>query len=305
MILKRKQRSKYMIPKTLERTAAAIVLLMFFIFPAAWAEGRAKAFAFVDHRYVITAEVASEHAFVVNFINLSDFVIVVQPNEFIYRGASGRYYIGQVFESEHKDRRGEIQKYTASLLLKSHTFIGLTIVGAFHELAQIEEMSVRIGAKRFYMVPMESRVFEQLVQKINDLDIENPSGAAALAEANVSEMGIVRSTDGTSEWDSDWQGLLTDDGINPPKIIEKPEISPTGEAIRHNTYGSVKLSGIINKSGGIQNLKVVKDLSYGLGQRALDGVINSWIFLPATRNGEVVDTAITIDVEFYPPDNKP
>jgi hypothetical protein len=305
MILKRKQRSEYMIRITPERTAAAIVLLMFSILPAAWAEGRAKAFAFVGHRYVITAEAASEHAFVVNFINLSDFVIVVQPNEFIYRGASGRYYIGQVFESEHKDRRGEIQKYTASLLLKSHTFIGLTIVGAFHELDQIEGMSVRIGAKRFYMVPMGSRLFEQLVQKINDLDIENPDSAAALAEANVSEMGFVRGTDGTSEWDRDWQGLLTDDGINPPKIIEKPEISPTSEAIRHNTYGSMKLSGIINKSGGIQNLKVVKDLGYGLGQRALDGVINSWVFLPATRNGEVVDTAITIDVEFYPPDNKP
>jgi hypothetical protein len=287
------------------RAAAAVAVVLFLMLPAARAEGPAKAFAFVDYRYVITAEVASEHSFVVNFINLSDFVIVVQPNEFIYRGRSGRFYIGQVFESEHKDRRGEIQKYSASVLLKSHTFIGLTIVGAFRELDQIEELSIRIGAKRFYLTPMDRPVFEQFAAKIDGLDLESPSGAAAIADANIRETGFVRSTDGTSAWDSDWQGLLTDDGVNPPKVIERPEISPTDEARKHNYRGSVKISGIINKNGGIQNLRAVKDPGYDLGQRALDGVMNSWVFLPATKNGEVVDTTITIDVEFSTPAKKP
>ena len=285
-------------------TAAAAALLMFLALPKAWAEPEPKAYAFVSYRYVITAEVASEHTFVVNFIDLSDFVIVVQPNEFIYKGASGRFYIGQVFESEHKDRRGEIQKYTASVLLKGHTFVGMTIAGVFHEQDQIEEMSVRIGAKRFYLVPMEKTDFDQFAAKIKNLDILNPNGAAALAEANISEKGFVRSTDGTSEWDSDWAGLLTRDGVNPPKIIERPRISPTAEAVKSRTYGKVKLSGIINKSGGLQELKVVKGLSHGLDQRAMDGVMNSWVFLPATKNGEVVDTSITFDVDFPAPEKK-
>lgn len=291
--------------KTLRRTALAVMLLLLLAFPRAWAEGKAKAFAFVDKRYVITAEVASEVAFVVNFINLSEFVIVVQPNEFIYKGASGRFYIGQVFDSEHTDRRGEIQKFTASVLLKGHTFLGMTIVGAFGEQDQIEEMSVRIGAKRYYMAPMEPVIFEQFASRIMDLDIQNSNGAAALAGANIAEMGYVRSTEGTSEWDRDWQGLMTEDGVNPPKIIEKPEISPTREALEHETYGIVRLSGIINKSGGIQNLRVAKDLGRGLGQRALDGVMNSWTFLPATKNGEVMDATITINVEFPPPEKNP
>ena len=74
----------------------------------------AKSFAYVGPNLVITAEVAGAHSFVVNFINLSDFVIVVQPNDLIYKGASGRFYIGQVYEAEHKDSRGEIYKYSAS-----------------------------------------------------------------------------------------------------------------------------------------------------------------------------------------------
>jgi len=67
-----------------------------------------KTFAYVGPNYIITAEMAGKHSFVVNFINLSDFVIVIQPHDLIYRGASGRFYIGQVFEQEHKDNKGEI-----------------------------------------------------------------------------------------------------------------------------------------------------------------------------------------------------
>jgi hypothetical protein len=277
-------------------------LLLVSLLPGALAQASPKTFAFVSPHYVITAEVASEHSFVVNFINLSDFVIVIQPNEFIYKGASGHFYNGQVYEREMKDSKGEMQKYSASVLLKGHSFTGLTIVGSFHEQDDMVELSVRIGAKRFYMQPMEKVVFEQLAAKIGELDLNNPSGSAALSEANIPEMGTVRSTDGTSEWDRDWQGLITPDGINPPKIIEKPEISPTPEARKSHTYGKVRLSGIINKSGGIQDLKVIKGLGRGLDQRALDGVKNSWVFLPATKNGEVLETIIPLDVEFPSPD---
>ncbi len=293
-----------MIRKTLKGFSASTFVFLFLILPSAWAEGGAKTFAYVSKNYVITAEAGTEHTFVLNFINLSDFVIVIQPSEFIYKGASGRFYIGQVFDLQYKDSRGETQKYSASFLLKGHTFAGLTIVGAFHEQDQIEEISVRIGAKRFYLQPMEKMAFEQLAAKIGDLDLENPNASAALEEANISELGTSRSTDGTSEWDRDWQGLIWPDGVNPPKIIERPEISSTVEAKRSRTYGRVKLSGLINKSGGIQDLKVVKGLGHGLDQRALDGVKNSWLFLPATKNGEVLETSISFDVDFPAPEKK-
>jgi TonB family protein len=174
-------------------------------------------------------------------------------------------------------------------------------VGAFHEMDEIVELSIRIGAKRFYLNPVEKSAFEQLATKIGDLDLNRTSPAAALAEVNILEMGRVSSTDGTSEWDRDWQGLITPDGVNPPKIIERPEIDPTPDARKTRTYGRVKLSGIINKSGGIQDLKVVKGLGRGLDQRALEGVKNGWMFLPATKNGEVLETAIALEVEFPPP----
>jgi TonB family protein len=294
-----------MIRKSLKWISIASLLLAPRLLLPAGAHAGSKSFALVNQRYAITAEVASEHKFVLNFINLSDFVIVVQPGEFICKGTSGRFYIGQVFDLENKNGRGEMQKYSASHLLKGHSFAGFSIIGAFHELDQIEEISVRIGARRYYLQPVESSQFEQLAVKIGNLDLENPSAAAALEEANISEMGTVKSTDGTSEWDRDWQGLLTPDGVNPPKIIERPEIPLTNEARKSHTYGKVKLSGIINKSGGIQDLRVVKGLERSLDKRAMEGVANSWIFLPATKNGEVLETSISIEVEFPPPAKKP
>ena len=277
-------------------------LMWALVLPLSAAEGGPTTFAYVGPQYVVTAEVASPRSFVLNFINLSDFVIVVQPNEFIYRGGSGRFYIGQVFEQEHKDNRGEPMKYTASVLLNGHASTGMTTVGAFRELEDIQELSVRIGAKRFYLQPMEKGEFEQLAVKIEQLDLDSPHGRAALQEANIAEIGTVKSTDGTSDWDRDWQGLLSAEGVNPPKIIRRIEIEPTEEAKKRRLSGKIRLSATINKNGGIENLKVEKGIHKNLDEHAMEAVKNSWVFLPATRNGEVVDSAIRLEVDFPPPD---
>jgi TonB family protein len=257
--------------------------------------------AYVGPQYIITTEIAGPYSFVVNFINLTDFVIVVQPNEFIYRGSSGRYYIGQVFDLESKDNRGETYKYSASILLKGHSFTGLNILGAFHEQDQIQELSVRIGAKRYYLAPLEKVEFEQLANRIGELNLENPNPRSALQDADLGDLGNMKTTDGTSEWDQDWQGLLQPDGLNLPRIVVKTPVQPTEEARKSHTYGKVKLSALITKNGGIEDLRVVKGLGKGLDDRAVEAVKNSWVFLPATRNGEVLEGRVSFDVDFPPP----
>lgn len=281
-----------------------LALLLPGLAAAAPAAAPARSFAYVDENTIITAEVAGERSFVLNFINLSEFVLVIQPGEFIYRGGSGAHYIGQVYESEQEDAEGDAERYTASFLLMGNSYAGLTVIGAFRELDAIEEPSVRVGARRFYLEPLAKGDFEQLALQIGQLDLESVDPAAMLEKAGIRHMGHDERTDGTSAWDRDWEGLLTEDGINPPKIIERPEIPPTAEARKTKTWGKVKLSGVINRNGGIQGLEVVKGLGRGLDERALEGVRNSWVFLPATKNGEVVETMIGIEVEFREPEKE-
>ena len=73
-----------------------------------------------------------------------------------------------------------------------------------------------------------------------------PTLTGLLQQANIAELGTVKSTDGTSEWDRDWQDLINTDGVNSPKILERPEISSTDEARKSRTYGKVKISFLIN-----------------------------------------------------------
>jgi TonB family protein len=265
------------------------------------AEGPFKWFVFISPQLIITAEVAGPHSFVLNLINLSEFVLVVQPNEFIYKGASGAFYIGQVYEKESTDNRGQVFKYSASTLLKSRSFTGLTVLGGFQELDAITELSVRVGAKRYYLRPESREDFEIQAARIGELELNSDDLRAALERANLQSTGTVKSTDGTSEWDRDWQGLIRDDGVNLPKIIEKPPVTPTEEAVRTNTYGRVRLSAIITRNGSLQDLRVEKGLGRGLDERAVEAVKNSWVFLPATKNGEVLEGRLEFNVDFPPP----
>ncbi len=279
----------------------AVMALSFIPIAAGPSAAAPKAFAFVGAPYIFTAEVSGSHAFVLNFFNLSDYVIVIQPSEFIYKGASGQFYIGQVFDLPNKSTRGDSYRYSASFLLNGNSFKGLNILGAFHEQDHIEEISIRIGAKRFYMEPMDKSQYDDLGARIGDLDIKNPDPGMALRKANIAELGRVTTTDGTSDWDRDWQNLLLPEGVNPPRILEKPDILPTDDARRTNTYGNIRLSATITRDGTIQNLSVVKGLGHGLDERAVEAVKSSWTFLPATKNGEVVEAEIKFDVSFPPP----
>jgi TonB family protein len=189
-------------------------------------------------------------------------------------------------------------------LLKGHSFTGLTIVGAFHELDQIEELSLRLGAKRFYPQPLDEAQFEMLATKIGELDLENSDSRAALRDANIQDLGSAKTTDGTSEWDKDWQNLINPDGINVPKVIEHLPILPPEDSKYSNINGKIRLSAFINKNGGIQDLKIVKGMDKDLDERALRAVQNSWAFLPATKNGEVLETTIFFEVEFSAPEKK-
>jgi TonB family protein len=283
------------------RAWVIIVTLAWFAVSAAHAQESPKSFACAGGQYIITAEASGAHQFVLNFVNLSEYVIVVQASDFIYKGASGRFYIGQVLDQPTKTTRGETFRYSASILVNNASFKGLNILGAFREQDRIEELSVRIGSKRFYLQPLDKAQFAQFSARVEDLDLRNTDAQAAMRAAGVPEMGRLRSNDGSADWDADWQDQLLPDGVNPPRYMENPEVTPTEEARRTNTYGAVKLSATITRDGAIRDLAVVKGLGHGLDERAIEAVKTSWLFLPATRNGEVVEANVKFDVNFAPP----
>lgn len=61
--------------------------------------------------------------------------------------------------------------------------------------------------------------------------------------------------------------------------------------------GSVVVRGIVRRDGTIDNVDVIKDLPYGLGEAAREAV-SRWHFRPATYQGDPIDVYYTVTVNF-------
>lgn len=86
-------------------------------------------------------------------------------------------------------------------------------------------------------------------------------------------------------------------GGTQPREIDRvvPRYPPA--ARRASVEGAVVVRGIVRRDGTIDNVEVIKDLPYGLGDEARRAV-SRWRFRPATYRGEPIDVYYTVTVNF-------
>ena len=68
-------------------------------------------------------------------------------------------------------------------------------------------------------------------------------------------------------------------------------------ARRAGVEGRVVVRGIVRRDGRIDNVEIIRDLPYGLGESARQAV-SRWRFRPASFNGEPIDVYYTVTVNF-------
>jgi TonB family protein len=85
-------------------------------------------------------------------------------------------------------------------------------------------------------------------------------------------------------------------GTQPEELDRAIPRYPVG-ARRANVQGPVVIRGIVRRDGTIDNLEIIKDLPYGLGDEARRAV-SRWRFRPATYRGEPIDVYYTVTVNF-------
>ena len=88
-----------------------------------------------------------------------------------------------------------------------------------------------------------------------------------------------------------------DGNVTAPILLTQvlPEYSI--EARRSEHEGTVILETIIRQDGTVDVVRVVRSLRFGLNEKAIEAV-KQWRFRPGTRNGEPVDVALRIEVNF-------
>ena len=86
-------------------------------------------------------------------------------------------------------------------------------------------------------------------------------------------------------------------GGTQPEEIDRvvPRYPPN--ARRAGAAGAVVIRGIVRRDGTIDEIEIIKDQPYGLGEAARDAV-RRWRFRPATYQGEPIDVYYTVTVNF-------
>ncbi|HEX6098504.1 MAG TPA: TonB family protein [Thermoanaerobaculia bacterium] len=133
----------------------------------------------------------------------------------------------------------------------------------------------------------------------------------------------------TSTATTDTQPPIADTAVAEPPLVPEPQPEPEPEPVEQSTgvysavppggtqpeevnrvvprypsaarragvAGAVVVRGIVRRDGTIDNVEVLKDLPYGLGEEARRAV-SRWRFRPATYRGEPIDVYYTVTVNF-------
>jgi periplasmic protein TonB len=82
-----------------------------------------------------------------------------------------------------------------------------------------------------------------------------------------------------------------------PVAIERPEPRYPDLARRVRVAGPVVLQAVIDRSGQVIGVTVLRDPGLGLGQAAVDAV-RTWRYRPTTRNGRPIAVLLTVTIMF-------
>jgi protein TonB len=113
-------------------------------------------------------------------------------------------------------------------------------------------------------------------------------------------------TQSASDFDQPAQGpmrrqsdnLVSDGGlVRKPRILSKPEPVYTEEARQNQITGTVVLSAVFSETGEVTNIQVIRGLSHGLNERAIEAA-KRITFVPAESNGKKVSFQMTLEYNF-------
>ncbi|MCU1328672.1 MAG: TonB family protein [Bryobacterales bacterium] len=86
----------------------------------------------------------------------------------------------------------------------------------------------------------------------------------------------------------------------PPKVIERQQPEYTIGALEAEVEGRVVLETTVAVDGTASNIKVVRGLSFGLDEKAVE-CLQKWRFVPATRDGVQTPVRATVEIAFRLP----
>jgi hypothetical protein len=128
-------------------------------------------FAFVDRQYVFTLEMVGPGVPILNFISMIDEESVF-PAKNIRLTLGTRRVAAKFFLVDTSDPDQPV--IVPSVRMRPRSSFGMRLQGEFGEEKEIRAVTVQIGPEEFQLVPLSSLDFENLVLKVNRLNLGSP-----------------------------------------------------------------------------------------------------------------------------------
>jgi hypothetical protein len=128
-------------------------------------------FAFVDREFIFTVEMVKPGIPVFNFVSMSDKEKNLVAKE-IRLTLENRKADGKFFLVDTGDAKQPV--ILPSIHMRPRSSFGVRLQGDFDEAGELLGAAVRLGAEDFKMVPLTSFAFENLVLKVNRINLGSP-----------------------------------------------------------------------------------------------------------------------------------
>jgi TonB family protein len=91
--------------------------------------------------------------------------------------------------------------------------------------------------------------------------------------------------------------LRPDELVTQPVALSAPLVPYTEEARRALACPYMLMQATIRADGTVDNIKVIKEMGYGMDEAAINTFATKWRFKPATKSGVPIDMNVTIEVK--------
>jgi hypothetical protein len=128
-------------------------------------------FAFVDRDYIFTVEVVSPGVPILNFVSMTDKTQSL-PAKQIRMRLQNRTVAASYFLVDTGDPKEPISAPSATMRPRSS--FGVRIQGSLEGARELYGLTLRVGDEDFKLAPLSSMAFENLVLKVNRINLSSP-----------------------------------------------------------------------------------------------------------------------------------
>lgn len=273
----------------------SVLAITVLVLSGLWAQNGATQFVYLSDQRIVTLELVDSNNLILNYINLGDSFEMLEAPMVALVDSSGRHFNGHLISlEESEDQR---HRYKISELMKPGTFSGYLIVGNFRTTNLIERALLQISGRILELEPLSGDEFELLAARIGEIDLAIRERKGAIERAGFSRGFGELFFAGTEEAKAVEVFFGKDPVLAPVTLANPSPLLPSSESSRPDPV-VVRVKAVVSRQGGLRDIHLAEGINPKLDEIALETVRNSWVFLPAISNNEIVEAEVTLNILF-------